>query len=179
MPDPTVSFSQKRSSIFSRTALDGYIDSDKNSPFDHVDRYKSAINAFVNESRAAFALGCGRSNSAKRYEDPHTYIVKLLLAIGLLPRNNGFAVIAKLVETLCMCPQIGLNVAITRFAQAHGATAEAVTRIIEKNINVYDAKFIRRLTCITQSAPMTVKDVICDLAVYVRARYFDGTTQNE
>ncbi|MDE6401951.1 MAG: hypothetical protein K2L54_04985 [Clostridiales bacterium] len=173
------SISDKRKVLFSGTALNDYMTSKSRDPYYCTENFDSAVAAFVRECNLSFQISSERFNPTKRYESIRTFIVKLLLSIGLLPHDNAFAVIAKLIQTLCVDPYLRLNELIDNFAKAHGATSDSVMRIVEKCIDVYDEDQIMRITRFTQSRPMTVKDVVCDLAVYVRAKYFDGRGYNE
>ena len=167
-------------SVFNGAPQKEYVSATCGSPCEYAEIFESAVNAFANEARVAFEISSNKvGDNVKRYASPRAFIIKLMLAIGLLPHDNSFAVIAKLVETLCLNPQIRLNDAIMRFAEAHGSTVDAVTRAIEKSLDAYDEKLIQRVTAFTQSRPMTAKDIICDIAVYVRAKYIDGKMSNE
>ncbi|MDE6028939.1 MAG: hypothetical protein K2F90_01300 [Clostridiales bacterium] len=108
---------------------------------------------------------------AVRQEAIKTYIIKTLLFVGTPPTGNGLAVLARLTEILTLHPELPLELVIEDFAKSHFATVDAVTRIIEKNFNVYDNYFCERVMALTGSHPMTAKDVLCDIGVYVRAKY--------
>ncbi|MDE6293289.1 MAG: hypothetical protein K2L88_01550, partial [Clostridiales bacterium] len=101
--------------------------------------------------------------------------LKVLLFVGTPPIGNGLAVMARLLQTLTMHPEITLEDAIADFAKTHSTTVDAVARIIEKNFNIYDNYFFDRVVALTHSHPMTAKDVLCDLSVYIRLKFMSVT----
>lgn len=134
--------------------------------------YKNAISAFRRECSVILNFG-GSTYSlygADRHENIKTYIIKVLLFIGTPPTGNGLAVLARLTEVLTMHPELSTEYVIEDFAKTHAATVDAVTRIIEKYFNIYDNYFCERVMALTGSHPMTSKDVLCDLSVYIRAK---------
>lgn len=108
---------------------------------------------------------------AFRQESLKTYILKLLLFLGISPTGNGLAVLARLVEVLTMHPELTPDYVITDFAKTHRTNFDGVMHIIEKRFNIYDVDFYDRVTAITESHPMTPKDVLCDLSVCIRVKY--------
>ncbi len=140
--------------------------------------YRKASDAFRRECQVLFALSVG-DGLVERREDMRNYIVKILLYIGLLPRDNGFAVVARLIETAAIRADMELESVIDGFAKAHGADRAAVERIVEKNFDPYDAELVDRVTTLIGTQPFTAKDVLCDIAVFVRLRYYDGIYRDE
>ena len=140
--------------------------------------YQKAAHAFRRECSALFALSVG-DGLVERREDMRNYIVKLLLYLGLLPRDNGFAVAARLIETAAIRADLELESIIDGFASAHGADRAAVERIIEKKFDPYDAELVDRVTTLVGTQPFTAKDVLCDIAVFVRLKYYDGIYRDE
>ncbi|MCH5165247.1 MAG: hypothetical protein J1G01_02470 [Clostridiales bacterium] len=138
-------------------------------------QFDDAVNAFERESARALALKFNTS----RFELPRTFIIKLLLHIGKIPTGNAFAVVCRVVEVLTDRPDMSFNDVILDFAKCHDCTVDAVTRIIDKFFNMYDNAMVERITSVIQTNPMTARDVICDLAAFTRARYFDGFYQYE
>ena len=106
-----------------------------------------------------------------RREWVKTYIIKALLFIGTPPTGSGLAVLARLTEVLTLHPEIDLESVIEDFAETHESTVDTVTRIIEKYFNVYDSYFCERVYSLTNSQPLTAKDVLCDISVFVRAKF--------
>ena len=139
--------------------------------------YKNAISAFRRECSVILDLGrpLYYIHGAVRQETIKTYIIKVLLFVGTPPTGNGLAVLARLTEILTLHPELSMEYVIEDFAKTHDATVDAVTRIIEKYFNIYDNYFCERVMALTGSHPMTAKDVLCDLSVFVRAKYLCET----
>ncbi|MCH5155494.1 MAG: hypothetical protein J1F69_02720 [Clostridiales bacterium] len=140
------------------------------------ERCKKVTSAFRRESSVILDLGSPlySLNGALRQEEIKTYIIKALLFIGTPPTGNGLAVLARLTEILCLHPELDLEYVIEDFAKTHYSTVDAVTRIIEKYFNIYDNVFCERVMLLTESHPFTAKDVLCDLSVFVRAKYLEA-----
>ncbi len=138
---------------------------------------KNAISAFRRECSVVldFNSPLYSINGAVRQEAIKTYIIKVLLFVGTPPVGNGLAVLARLIEVLTLHPEFALEYVIEDFAKTHAATVDAVARIIEKHFNIYDNYFCERVMALTGSHPMTAKDVLCDLSVYIRAKYLCQT----
>lgn len=137
------------------------------------ERNKNAIAAFRRECSVVldFNSPLHSIDGAVRQEALKTYVIKVLLFVGTPPVGNGLAVLARLTEVLTLHPELALEYVIEDFAKTHVATVDAVTRVIEKNFNIYDNYFCERVMALTGSHPMTAKDVLCDLSVYIRAKY--------
>lgn len=148
---------------------------EQNQVFDEEN--KNAISAFRRECSVVldFNSSLYSFNGAVRQEAIKTYIIKVLLFVGTSPTGNGLAVLARLTEVLTLHPELSLEYVIEDFAKTHAATVDAVTRIIEKYFNIYDNYFCERVMTLTGSHPMTAKDVLCDLSVFVRAKYLCET----
>lgn len=160
-------------SIFINTPLQEYFCVDVEGEL-WYDVYDNAVKAFRTETAETLRLFDNSrigEYSPTRAEPLRGYIIKLLLYIGLLPKNSYFAVIARLIESVASCPEYTLESVIDDFADAHNTTASSVSRIIDKCLNVYDPRFTEKVMRVTDSNPMTSKDVLCDLAVHVRIKY--------
>lgn len=143
------------------------------------EQYKKAIGAFRRESSVILDFGSPlySLHGTRRQEAIRMYIIKVLLYVGTQPTGNGLAVLARLTEILTLHPELALEYVIEDFAKTHITTVDAVTRIIEKYFNVYNNYFCERVMSLTGSHPMTAKDVLCDLSVYIRAKYLCETGQ--
>lgn len=143
----------------------------------HDEGCKNAISAFRRECSVILNLDSPlySIHGAVRHEAIKTYIIKVLLFVGTPPTGNGLAVLARLTEILTLHPELSLEYVIEDFAKSHAATVDAVARIIEKYFNIYDNYFCERVMALTESHPMTAKDVLCDLSVYIRAKYMCQT----
>lgn len=143
----------------------------------NVESCNNAISAFRRECSVILNLDSPLYSiyGAVRQEAIRTYIIKALLFVDTPPTGNGLAVLARLTEILTLHPELSLEYVIEDFAKTHVATVDAVTRIIEKYFNIYDNYFCERVMALTGSHPMTAKDVLCDLSVYIRAKYLCQT----
>ena len=143
----------------------------------HDSLYGRAISAFRNECSVilGFKGPLYLLHGSLRQEWIKTYIIKALLYIGTPPTGNGLAVLARLTEVLTLYPEIDLETVIEDFADTHDTTVDAVTRIIEKYFNVYDSYFCERVYSLTKSQPFTAKDVLCDISVFIRAKFMCET----
>ncbi|MBD5131721.1 MAG: hypothetical protein HDT28_03895 [Clostridiales bacterium] len=101
-------------------------------------------------------------------------ILNLLNEIGLSAKEKNTAIIARLIEIVAANPDMDYDDLIAGFAKAHGSTALAVSRLLERELNVYDPVFVDKVTQITGSQPFTSSDILCDLAVYARNTYSIG-----
>ena len=167
-------FDNVRASRLGRSVVGNY--ARNNSP-DYVERYNNSVAAFRREASVILDM-CSSLDSllgTLRYESVKMYIIKVLLFVGTPPTGNGLAVLARLLEVLTMHPEISLEEAIADFANTHAATADSVTRVIEKYFNIYDNYFHARVVALTKSHPMTAKDVLCDLSVYIRLKFMSTT----
>lgn len=106
-----------------------------------------------------------------RTEDRSLFIIKLLLFIGVHPNGNHLAVLTAIIECLSYRQDMTVDDAISYFASTHGTTVSAVTHIIEKCLNIYNAELFTRVEYLTGSQPFTPKDIICDLALYINLDY--------
>lgn len=100
-------------------------------------------------------------------------ILKILTDLGL-KNENHIAVLARLIEVLANNRTISPERAIAVFAAKHNATTDSIDHIIEKNFKIYDPAFVERVTALTKSNPFTPKEVLSDIAVYVRKHYAVG-----
>ncbi|MDE6200908.1 MAG: hypothetical protein K2M47_03415 [Clostridiales bacterium] len=170
-----------RKSRLGKSAVGGYTVNTNaiQSDLTYDERYKNAISAFRRESSVILDFGSPlySLHGAFRQEAIKAYIIKVLLFVGTKPTGNGLAVLARLTEILTLHPELTLEYVIDDFAKTHAATVDAVTHIIEKYFNIYDNYFCERVISLTGSHPMTAKDVLCDLSVYVRAKYLCETRQ--
>lgn len=137
------------------------------------ERYDRAVAAFRRETSVILDFGSPLHSvhGALRQESVKLYIIKVLLFVGTPTTGNGLAVLARLMEIMTLYPEIQLEDVISDFADTHSATIDSVTHVIEKHFNIYDNYFYDRVTALTGSHPMTAKDVLCDLSVFVRAKF--------
>lgn len=137
----------------------------------------NAVSAFVRETSVILAMDSATYSfhGMLRQESIKMFILKVLLYIGMPTTGNGMAVIARLIEVMFLHPELSPEQVIEDFADTHNATVDAVDYVIEKNFNVYDSYFCDRVEQLTKSHPMTAKDVLCDLSVYIKIKYLSIT----
>lgn len=131
--------------------------------------FEKAVEVFEKESAQSFSIP--EPSDMIRIEPLRTFIIKLLLSFGVIPRSNALAVVARLTELLVIHPDIAMDKLIADFAKSHSTDKNTVSRMIEKCFDVYDDNFMTKVTALTQSHPNTAKDILCDIAVYIRAMY--------
>lgn len=137
------------------------------------EQFKHAVDAFRRETSVILGFDSPLHSlyGAYRQESVKTFIIKVLLFIGVSPNGNGLAVLARLIEMFTVHPELSLEEVIYDFANTHQTNVDAVTRIIEKHFYVYDNYIYDRVVKLTESHPMTPKDVLCDLSVFVRLKF--------
>lgn len=140
---------------------------------DFEERYKRAVVAFRRETSVILGFDSPIHSlfGAYRQESVKTFILKILLFVGVSPNGNALAVLARLIEMFTVHPELSLDEVISDFAVTHQTNVESVTRIMEKHFYVYDNYFYDRVVQLTKSHPMTPKDVLCDLSVLVRLKF--------
>ena len=140
---------------------------------DPDERYNRAVTAFRRETSVILGFDSPLHSvyGAFRQESVKTFIIKILLFIGVSPNGNALAVLARLIEMFTVHPELSLEEVISDFAATHQTNIDAVTRIIEKQFSIYDNYFYDRVVQLTKSHPMTPKDVLCDLSVFIRLKY--------
>lgn len=116
---------------------------------------------------------------AAKFELPKLYIFKLLLSLGIPPRDHRFACVARLIELCAFEPDFDLDVAVADFAAEHGSDPMHVGRIIDRMFNVYDPYLIECVEALTRTHPLTSKDVLCDIAGLVAMRFAKGGAIDE
>lgn len=107
------------------------------------------------------------------------YILGVLARIGVKSTDNKIAILARLIYVFVYRPMATFDEVVSEFAEAHGANKSSVFAIIDSCFNVYDMKFIKRVTDLTESSPFTARDVLYDLATYIRKQYFVGELHHE
>lgn len=137
--------------------------------------FEAAAATFESETATALCVAPRDCETLfMRNESIRPFIIKTLLYIGLLPINNTYGLIARIVETLSVHPDIEINRLISDIAQKACTPYDSIIRKIERSIDVYDYSFMERVCNITCTKPLTAKDVICDLAQYVRTKFYGG-----
>lgn len=132
-----------------------------------INSVKSIAAAFKGETSIALDMF---DKSTVRRGSTKLFIIRMLLFVGASPVGNKIAVVARLIEVLSLRPELSLNYIIEDFARTHSTDIATVTRTVEKAFNIYDPDFIERVTYLTGSEPLTAKDVLVDLSVYVRLK---------
>ncbi len=133
--------------------------------------FVEAVKVFANECREALYVAPIDSDYFfKRYELKRPFIVKVLLYIGVMPNDRSFTVIAKLVDRIVSKPDVPLSDCIKYIAEISGVSIPAMSRIIDKCFNIYDNAVYDRITYITNTKPMTSRDALYDVSMYINAK---------
>ena len=131
----------------------------------------NALDVFVKECREALCVAPIESDfCGKRYEAQHPFIVKVLLYLGINPLSKSFLVTAYLIDCIVAEPNLTLSECINKTAELFEIDVTAVSRVIDKHFNIYDAELYRKITYLTHTKPMTAKDALYDISMYVSAK---------
>ncbi len=166
-------------SVLKDSILFRYIDNTSDEAI--IDRniaFDMAVNAFKNEAIEAFIIPSFRENEfdgrgAEKYELTRYFILKLLLYIGYDPDEMTFSLIARLIEMRVRRPNISFSEMLTELSQQTGIAYQNLDRDLERSLGYYNDDALDKVTYITGTVPLSARDIICDLAVYVRTKYFD------
>lgn len=172
MADNAVPLSDRRNpTLFANSVLAKYIIHDTPNDSDYDSDLKCAAAAFADESAQALCLiPLDREATERRYELIRPFIIKILLYLDLGLEVNELAPLARITETLALHPETDLNAVIAELSALWQVSSDAVVKLIRKAFNVYDPAFTDKLSCLTCSQPFTARDVVSDLAVYIRAK---------
>lgn len=165
-------------SVIKDSILFGYADNLSDSAIaDRNVAFACAVNAFTGEATEAFSVSAfgaaNASGAAKKYELTRHRILKLLLYIGYDPDNPAFGLIAGLVEMRVRRPDAAFSEMLTELSQNTGVPYKVLDRELERSFSYYDGSALERMTYVTGTVPMSARDAVCDLAVYVRISAFD------
>lgn len=137
--------------------------------------FDNAVCAFQNESAEALCISQNREFSVnRRFESMRPFIIKILLYIDIFNKINRYAVIAYMIESLATHPNTDINRLIEDVTQKIGIGRSAVIHMIERCFDVYDQSVADRITYLTSTKPVTAKDAMCDIALFVRTRFYNG-----
>ncbi len=161
-------------SIFANSVLCEHA-ANKSKIADYDSDMKSAAGAFVNESAQAFGLEpLDGEGGDKRFELIRPFIIKILLYLDLGLDVNALAPLARIIESTALHPETDLNSLVGELSALWQVSTNVIFKLIRKAFNVYDPSFTDKLSALTCSQPFTARDVVSDLAVYVRAKYLNG-----
>ena len=161
-------------SIFANSVLCEHA-ANKSKIADYDSDIKSAAGAFVNESAQAFGLepldGEGGDKTFRAYSSVHNQNT-VVLGFGL-GRKRACAVGAdNRIDRASS--RNDLNSLVGELSALWQVSTNVIFKLIRKAFNVYDPSFTDKLSALTCSQPFTARDVVSDLAVYVRAKYLNG-----
>ncbi len=133
--------------------------------------YDDAVDAFESEAVSALSLAPTDSIASKKHKEGiRPFIIKVLLFIGL--SSEYYAIIARLIETLAVRPQVELNDVIAQAAAKMNISVKALMHKIDRCFNVYNLDMFERISYLTRTMPMTPKDALVDLSSYVRVCFY-------
>lgn len=157
---------------------------DKNNPFYDTPLYDFAKNGkllseqarqiFERETSQYFRMYSGGfvGNDLYRNEFLRPFILKMLLYIGTPPLGNCIPIIGRLIETMTFDPGLTPNVAMAKFAVVHNCDEQIICAVVDKAFCINNTDLYERIRRLIGSSPLTPKDVLSDLSVYARLRYF-------
>ncbi|MCH5161372.1 MAG: hypothetical protein J1G04_05005 [Clostridiales bacterium] len=130
------------------------------------DLISDCLDVFENEASALLSLApYDKEEQATRFEMLRPMILKVLLYLGFKPLGEKFAVIMRLIELLTVDGDF--DRAITNCASSCG-NEDIVIRAIESEIDMYDAEFVNKLSLLTDTSPLSPRDALFDIAIYIR-----------
>lgn len=130
---------------------------------------------FEREMLQAFSLTPLDDKSAPvRAERIRLLILKVIGYLRLKVSGRSKAVLARLIETLALNPELEIRVIFDELAKHLGTTPKAISKIVEKSFFIYDDEFYDRVCKLTCTQPLSAREVLSDIAVYVRIKYFKG-----
>ncbi len=143
------------------------------------DILSDCLDAFEKETSALLRLTpYYETESVPRFEMIRPFILKVLIYLGIKPLGEKFAVIMRLIELLAVNDDIDFDIAVRECALSCGSE-ETVIRAIESEINMYDGLFVDKLSALTDTSPLSPRDAIFDIALYVRNEYFGKNRYDE
>ncbi|MCH5162606.1 MAG: hypothetical protein J1G38_03855 [Clostridiales bacterium] len=156
--------------------LFGYVDTrSSNAITDRSKAFDLAKEAFRKESLSLLTIKPLDENrdSPARHERLRTFIIKLLLYIGKIPNDSSFVVAARLIEASVLRPAMNIIDLIKELAVSVGSTFPTVKRIAESSFDCYNDSVVNRIAALTGSVPMVALEAICDLAIYIRMKFYN------
>lgn len=161
-------------SVLANSILANYVIHDEKN-FDSECNSSADVKAFVSESVQALSLyPLDADVVEKRFELIRPFIIKILLYLDLGLDVNELAPLARITETLALHPEIDLNSLVDELSELWQTSPNAIFKLIRKAFNVYDPSFTDKISSLTCSQPFTARDVVSDLAVYVRKMHLSG-----
>lgn len=163
-------------SVLKRSVLWDHI-SVENSADDRVFNWKSdfkkSAEAFRRETISSLSI-VSVDNEALTYKYEHLrpFILKTLLFVNLSDDCRTVGLMARIIEILAVHPELELNYVMEHIAATAGVGYDSVSKLVDRYFNIYDNKIYDRVCFLTCTGPFTAKDAICDLALYVRAKFF-------
>ncbi len=159
-----------RNSVIKRSILNIYVDTRiDNAISDRREAFRLASTAFVNEAVSALTVrGRGAEITAERHESVRPFILKILLFVGCNPNKSAFGLIARVIESRVKHPETDIRDVIANLSEMSGTAYNTLNRAVEKSFDIYDNDSMDRVAFLTGTQPLTAKDIINDLAIYVR-----------
>ena len=140
------------------------------------DIVSNCLDVFESETAVLLTLTpYGESERATKFVTLRPFILKVLIYLGFKPIGEKFAVIMRLVELLVFDGDF--DRAIANCATSCGRE-ETVLRAIDSEINMYNGKFVDKLSALTDTTPLSPRDALFDMAMYVRNEYLGRMNYN-
>ncbi len=134
----------------------------------------AAADIFVKESVQALGISPIDSSAVvERFENVRPFILKTLLFIGVDTVGNKLPLTARLIHRLALHPEVGVSQAMNDLAKRARLNYTTISRIVDEALNVYDGFITKNISFLTKSVPVTSRDALADIALYVRTK-IDG-----
>lgn len=166
---------RKQSSILKGTALFDYVQNigrGDDAVVNYSGIFQEATRAFENECAEVFGISRNSLFSVnRRYEYMRPFIIKILLFLDVFKRTKLYAAIAYIIEKLAIHPETDIAALIDDVVRL-GFIKAAVTRAVENCFDIYDDRVAERIEYLTDTKPVTAKDALYDIALFVRTRFY-------
>ncbi len=126
------------------------------------------VACFNNEVLEALRLYPVGVVTPRRRESIRPFILKVLIHIGIAPGHYNYGLIAKIIERLAVHPGTGVSDLIADIASKTGISVMAIAHNIDSNFDINNSMTYERVTSLTKTKPLTARDMLVDIAQYVR-----------
>lgn len=134
---------------------------------------KKATEAFRRETIVSLGIVSADNRALTyKYEHLRPFILKTLIFVNFSDDCRTVGLMARIIEILASHTELELNYVIEHIASTACVGYDSVSKLIDRYFNVYDNKIYERISFLTCTSPFTAKDAICDLALYVRTKFF-------
>lgn len=138
-------------------------------PSSYCDVQKRAAEAFEKEACELLTFGSEANN--RHMGSVRPLVIKTLLYLGFLPAKQNKSVVAAMIGLLATEPNADIDEFYAAVAKKSDCDVDTVKKYIERAFDTFDAELMEKVTSLTGTTPYTSRDIIYDLALYVRKKY--------